>query len=183
MLKNDNNILPLSGLDLSKKFYLEGADAEIANQRGLTVVDNPNEADIAILRLKAPFEKRDGGFEAYFHAGSLDFPPADIAHHNEIFDKVPQVIVDVYLDRPAVLTHLERAAALLVNFGVCQECFFDVLLGRIGAADGKCTGPEGKLPFDLPRSMKAVQDKPCDQPFGTKDPLFKFGHGLRYESE
>ena len=37
-------------------------------------VDDPADADVAILRLKAPYEQRGPGFEAFFHAGSLDFP-------------------------------------------------------------------------------------------------------------
>ena len=38
------------------------------------------------------------------------------------------------------------------------------------------------LPFDLPSSTEAVEDNAEDLPFDTKDPLFKFGYGLRYKS-
>jgi hypothetical protein len=31
-------------------------------------------ADLAVLRINAPFGPRPGGFEAFFHAGSLEFP-------------------------------------------------------------------------------------------------------------
>jgi beta-glucosidase len=37
-----------------------------------------------------------------------------------------------------------------------------------------------KLPFDLPSSMAAVEANRPDVPFDTADPLFRFGHGLRY---
>jgi hypothetical protein len=40
--------------------------------------------------------------------------------------------------------------------------------------------PEGSLPFDLPRSMAAVEASRSDVPFDTADPVFRFGHGLRY---
>jgi beta-glucosidase len=40
--------------------------------------------------------------------------------------------------------------------------------------------PQGNLPMDLPRSMAAVQANLPDVPFDTIDPLFRFGHGLRY---
>jgi beta-glucosidase len=40
--------------------------------------------------------------------------------------------------------------------------------------------PQGKLPFDLPSSMAAVVASRPDVPFDTADPLFRFGHGLRY---
>ena len=39
---------------------------------------------------------------------------------------------------------------------------------------------QGVLPFDLPRSMDAVIASRPDVPFDTADPLFHFGHGLRY---
>jgi len=40
--------------------------------------------------------------------------------------------------------------------------------------------PQGSLPFDLPRSMRAVEESRPDVPFDTADPLFRFGDGLRY---
>ena len=55
-----------------KKIYIEGIEA--SGMSDWTIVDNPAEADIALLRLKAPFEPRPGGFEARFHAGSLEYP-------------------------------------------------------------------------------------------------------------
>jgi hypothetical protein len=69
-------------------------------------------ADLALLRLKAPYEPRPGGFEAMFHAGSLEFPAEERDHHAAICSAVP-TIVDVYLDRPAVLTDLAGQAAAL----------------------------------------------------------------------
>ncbi len=46
----------------------------------------------------------------------------------------------------------------------------DVLFGE--------ASPKGRLPFDLPRSMAAVEANRPDAPFDTVDPLFPFGHGL-----
>ncbi|GHF85274.1 hypothetical protein ACFFSH_03560 [Streptomyces filamentosus] len=37
------------------------------------------------------------------------------------------------------------------------------------------TRPEGRLPFELPRSMDAVR---ASRPDGTADPVFPHGHGL-----
>jgi beta-glucosidase len=85
-------------------------------------------------------------------------------------------IVDVYLDRPAVLTDLAgQAAALLGSYGSSDEAFLD---GVFGVAQ-----PEGSLPFDLPRSMAAVEASRSDVPFDTADPIFRFGHGLRYTNK
>jgi beta-glucosidase len=50
----------------------------------------------------------------------------------------------------------------------------DVLFNVEGAA------PHGKLPFDLPRSMEAVENSKEDVPFDTENPVFRFGDGLSY---
>jgi beta-glucosidase len=105
-----------------------------------------------------------------FHAGSLEFPVAERDHHAAICAAVP-TIVDVYLDRPAVLADLaEKSAALLVSYGSSDEAFLDIAFG--------IAQPEGTLPLDLPRSMAAVEASRSDIPFDTADPVFRFGHGL-----
>jgi beta-glucosidase len=168
LLTNQDQILPLRQ---GCKLYLEGVSAEAASRYG-DVVDNPGDADVALLRLKAPYESRPGGFEARFHAGSLEFPADQRDHHAKICSAVP-TIVDVYLDRPAVLTDLvPQAAAVLGSYGSSDEAFLDVVFGA--------ALPAGSLPFDLPRSMAAVEASRSDVPYDTADPLFRFGHGLRY---
>ena len=43
-------------------------------------VDRPEDADVAVVRLMAPFEARSDLFlESWFHQGSLDFPPGLVA--------------------------------------------------------------------------------------------------------
>ncbi|MFI1148580.1 MULTISPECIES: hypothetical protein [Streptomyces] len=37
---------------------------------------------------------------------------------------------------------------------------------------------EGRLPFELPRSMAAVEASRPDVPNDTVDPVFPYGHGL-----
>ena len=171
LLTNPTGRLPLAeGLRL----YVEGLTPEAAARHG-TVVDHPDQADVAILRLRAPYERRPGGLQSLFHAGSLEFPTADRQHHAQVCRAVP-TIVGVYLDRPAVLTHLiEDAAALLVGFGSTEQAFLNVVFGR--------ARPEGRLPFDLPRSDAAVAASRSDVAFDTQDPLFRFGHGLRYPTD
>jgi beta-glucosidase len=39
----------------------------------------------------------------------------------------------------------------------------------------------GKLPFELPSSQEAVKEQFEDVPYDSKDPLYDFGFGLRYE--
>ena len=168
LLTNNDQVLPLAK---GRRLYVEGIAEEVASLYG-EVVGNPADADVALLRLKAPYEPRPGGFEAMFHAGSLEFPVTERDHHAEICSIVP-TIVDVYLDRPAVLPDLVRdAAALFASYGSSDEAFLDVVFGD--------AQPEGSLPFDLPRSMTAVVASRSDVPFDTADPVLRFGHGLRY---
>ncbi|KAJ0418900.1 glycosyl hydrolase family 3 N terminal domain-containing protein [Aspergillus carlsbadensis] len=176
LLKNDGDILPLRQSDVDgKKVYVEGIDASIARARGLAVTDTFEDADLALLRLKCPYDKKSGGFEALFHSGSLEFSSDESSRISGILDKVPISIVEVYLDRPAVLTEIApRASALTASYGSSDDAFFDIVFGSDGVR------PEGKLPFDLPRSMEAVVKSRSDVPFDTENPLFRYGYGLAY---
>jgi beta-glucosidase len=140
--------------------------------RDAVVVDRVEDADVALLRLQAPYEPRPGAVEAYYHAGSLAYPPDELARILAVTDTAPS-IVDVYLDRATILTDIAaHAATLLVTFGVDDEPLLDVLTGR--------HAPRGRLPFDLPGSMGAVQGGRPDVPFDDPHPLFPYGHGLNY---
>ena len=135
-------------------------------------VDSPADADVAVLRIKAPFEARNDGMAALFHHGSLEFGTDEVRRVLDVCAAVPTVL-DVYLDRPAVLTpFVGTAAAIVANFGVSEAALLDVLFGE--------SNPMGSLPFDLPRSDAAVAASRSDVAFDTADPVFRFGHGLRY---
>lgn len=175
LLKNEGNILPLHIPDGGIKIYAEGFDGKKFQARDsrIQIVSAAHEADVALLRLKAPFEPRPGGFEAFFHAGSLEFSAEEKARQAEIFGST-KAIVDLYLDRPAVVPEIaENAAALLCSYGSNLNAFLDIVLGS--------AKPQGKLPFDLPRSMDAVQNSREDAAYDTENPVFKFGHGLTYQ--
>ncbi len=150
------------------RVYLEGADPAAFAGAGLVVVDDPASADVAVLRWQAPYEPRSDLFlEAWFHQGSLDFPPGKVVLLQRLAAQLP-VLLDVTLDRPAVLTPLlPHVATLTASFGTSDDVFAEVLAGRYQ--------PRGRLPFDLPRSMDDVRAHPEDQP-GFDDPLFAAGH-------
>jgi beta-glucosidase len=138
------------------------------------VVSNPEEADVAILRLETPFEWRDDLLEAHYHTGDLDFKGDERSRILRIMAKVP-TIVDIYLDRPAVIPEIaEQSAALLADFGACDKAILDAIFG--------CFRPSATLPFELPSSMDAVQHRRSDVPRDSDNPLFPFGHGLTYGS-
>jgi beta-glucosidase len=168
LLKNDKQTLPLkNGL----KIYTENTKRETLAQYG-EVVDDVSKADIAILRLNSPYEKRKGLMESFFHAGDLDFKEPEKSRILKILNQVPTV-VDIYLERPAVIPEIaEKSAALLANFGANDEAILDVIFGKFA--------PQGKLPFELPSSMDEVRKQKEDVPHDSENPLFEFGHGLSY---
>lgn len=124
-----------------------------------------------MVRIGAPFEPRDDLFlEAWFHQGSLEFPPGLIVRLRRIAEHCPLVVV-VNLDRPAILTPLiPFAAAIAVEFGSSDAAVLAALSAR--------TPPRGALPVDIPRSMDAVRAAFADVPGGTEDPVFRRGAGL-----
>lgn len=168
LLKNDG-LLPLSG---RPKLYIENVDAAVAAEYG-EVVDSPEAADFAILRLATPFQPRGDFFlEQMFHQGDLDFKEPELSRLLGIMARLP-TIVDIYLERAAVIPEIaEAAAGLVANFSVSDAAALDVIFGR--------ARPEGRLPFELPRSMDAVRAQRSDMPRDSQDPLFAYGYGLHY---
>ncbi|MFJ3218249.1 glycoside hydrolase family 3 protein [Kitasatospora sp. NPDC086801] len=149
------------------RLYVEGVDPEVAARYG-TVVDRPEDADAAVIRIAAPYEQREGFLERHFHSGSLEYPAGEASRLRGIASAVPTAFA-VHLDRPAVLTPLIPHAALLIGeFGAHDDLVLDAALGRAPMT--------GTLPFDLPRSDAAVEAAREDVPFDTRDPLFRCGH-------
>ena len=173
LLKNgessDGRALPLRG---RPRLYVENVDIQTASAYG-DVVESIAEADIAILRLSAPYEPREGLLESFFHSGDLDFKGAEKERILDILARIPTV-VDIYLERPAVIPEIaEQCMALLGNFGANDAAILDIIFGRFA--------PTGKLPFEMPSSMEAVRTQKEDVPYDSENPLFAFGHGLTYE--
>jgi len=174
LLENKGAILPLRRASL--RVYLHGIAPAAVARDGWTVVNDPALAEVAIVRLAAPFQKLHPGyvFGQFFHEGSLAFSDSnpDFAEFTRVSAKVPTIAV-VYLDRPAILTPLQKhARGLVASFGVSDQALVDGLTGR--------ARPEGKLPFDLPASMNAVLAQRPDLAHDIQHPLYPFGYGLRY---
>ncbi|MFE0516680.1 glycoside hydrolase family 3 C-terminal domain-containing protein [Streptomyces sp. NPDC058964] len=82
-------------------------------------------------------------------------------------------VVIVHLDRPAVIPEVTAAAAATVaEFGITDEALLALLFGD--------ASPEGRLPVEMPSSMRSVEASREDIPNDTGDPLFPAGHGLSY---
>ena len=175
LLTNEPAGSPILPLRRDVKVYAEGLAGDGLARYG-TVVDDPSDADVAVLRLKTPWVPTGrGGMADSFHGGSLEFPPEELERIVAVCEAVP-TIIDLYLERPAVLGPLASAAsAIVANYGIEEDALLDVLFGEVY--------PEGTLPFDLPRSMEAVVESRSDVPFDTVEPVFRFGHGLRYGAD
>jgi len=174
LLQNNAATLPLAAG--GQKVWLYGVDAAVAQARGFTVVATPQEADVAVLRVSAPFETLHPNyiFGSMQHEGSLAYADGNADYEAiKAAASVPKSVVTVYMDRPAILTNVkDKASAILANFGASDEALFDVLTGK--------ARPEGKLPFELPSSMAEVEAQKEDVPYDTANPLYRFGFGLSY---
>jgi hypothetical protein len=148
-LTNIHSVIPIPHEKIPRsKAYIEGRPAETAIRRDLSLVSTPEEADIAVLRLQAPYDPRQGVFERKFHAESLEFPHGEIRRVSKILHSVPLIVLDICLDHPAVLTPLveeqerkqnhKRSAiegiqykgdALVVNIGSDADTFLHICFG------------------------------------------------------
>jgi beta-glucosidase len=166
-LKN-KRVLPLNG---EIKIYVQGFDKKIAAEYA-TVVDSAANADFAIIRLGTPYIPRKGFIEGLMHDGDLDFKEPEKSQILSLLKKVP-TIVNIYLQRPAVIPEIaQNSAGLIANFGASDRAILDVVFGK--------ASPHGKLPIELPSSMEAVRNQKEDLPYDSKNPLFHFGFGLSY---
>ncbi len=123
------------------------------------VVDDPEGADFAILRLDTPWYPVDTSnpFAQGFHHGDLDFKGDEKQEILALLQKLATIVV-IYLDRPAVIPEISQAAkCLLADFGASDTAVLDVIFGQ--------ANPEGRLPFELPSSMDAVRTQKADVPY------------------
>lgn len=173
LLENKRALLPLKA---GTRVWAVGVDTAAVRKSGFAVAASPADAQVALVRLNAPFETLHPNhfFGSRQHEGNLGFLPGDtvLAAVQRLAAKVP-VVATIYLDRPAILTPLrDTATALLGNFGVSDAALLDVLAGR--------DAPRGKLPFELPSSMAAAEEQQGDVAHDSKAPLYPFGFGRRY---
>ncbi len=152
--------------------YVHGIDTAVVRARGYRVATTPERADIAVVRVAAPFQTLHPTF--FFgrmqHEGDLDFKAADstLAKVAAVAAKKRTIIV-VYLDRPAILTALKPLAETLIgDFGSSDDALFDALEGKVL--------PTGRLPFELPSSMDAVRGQRSDLPSDSRNPLYRAGY-------
>ena len=172
LLKNghaeDTRILPL-GPDTT--MFVVNVNAGVAARYG-KVTQNIENADVVVVRLGTPYERRTGPLETLMHQGALNFAGSELRRIRQLMEAKP-TIVCVYIERAAVLTEIAPdAAAIVATFGSEDGAVLDVLFGKFK--------PVGRLPIELPRSMQAVENQKEDMPRDSLNPLYEFGFGLTY---
>jgi beta-glucosidase len=174
VLENKRGILPLAHTP-GRKVWLYGVDPTAARATGFVVVENPGQADLAIVRAVTPSDKLHPYhfFGSRQNEGRLDFRDGDPAYEaiKAAASAVP-TIVAVNMDRPAILTNIrDKAAALIVTFGASDAALLDVVTGKAVA--------RGRLPFELPSSMAAVAAQDPAVPDDSAQPLYPRGAGIQ----
>lgn len=175
LLKNERSLLPLPA---APKLYVENMDREVARRYG-TVVDSPADAQVALVKVDAPYALHAGGgsFFRGSHEGTLAYDGAenagDLAAIKRVAAAGRPTIVCVYLERPAVLAEfIGQVDAVVAHFNSDDAALLDVVFGRHRQL--------GRLPFALPRDMSSVVRQKEDVPFDLEEPLFQFGFGLDF---
>ena len=111
--------------------------------------------------------------DSQFHSGALTFETEEIERLTDIMNTV-STIVGIYLDRAAVIPEIaENCEVLIANFGTTDSVVLELIRGEFA--------PTGRLPFEIPSSMAAVEKQFEYVPFDSIDPLFPFGDGLTYD--
>ena len=177
VLLENNGILPLKN---ESKIYLDGLDQNIGKRFG-NVVNNPSEADVIIMYIHTVFNgNQESGLNRIFdNFLSTLFPNGDLRFNDEIkskideYSKLKELIVVVDLNRPAILEHIKASSSgVIATFGVLDQVIFEGIYGEFN--------PSGKLPFEIPSSMEAVNNQKEDLPDDSLNPTYEFGYGISY---
>jgi len=175
LLKNDST-LPL---EKNINIFVDGFNAKSIVHGN--VVSDLKDADVIVSYVHTVFNGNqpsgidrlvDNVLSSIFPNQDLNFSP-EILEKLEEFSSIKPLIVIVDLNRPAILDSINQMSSALVGtFGVDETVIFETLFGE--------SKPTGKLPFEIPSSMKEVNEQLEDVPDDTMNPTFKFGFGLTY---
>ena len=169
LLKNEENILPLKR---GSKVYVQGLNQKAA-KRFTDIVSNPKNADYIILKLDTPFEPRSEYLlERFFHQGRLDFPEDEKNELLKLIKSKPTITV-ITMERPPVIPDINaKSKALIADFNSQDDIILELIFGNFN--------PAGRLPFEIPSSVEAVENQKEDVPFDSENPLYPFGYGITY---
>ncbi|MCR4765341.1 MAG: glycoside hydrolase family 3 C-terminal domain-containing protein [Bacteroidaceae bacterium] len=189
LLVNEDNTLPAKeGI----KLYVEGIDKEVAAKYA-TLVDKPAQADMILVRTGVT-EERGGGFAAM--AAMTPAQRAAFQKQREIEAAKPvniEIPASIWNNvkklsatgKPVVVAFNPSGKSIVLpqdlkstvkgcflTFDCLDNAFLDVVFGKFN--------PVGKLPFEIPATMKDVEAQLEDVPFDAPNKAFEFGFGLSY---
>ncbi len=171
LLKNDNKILPLKN-DI--KFHLVGFPESFSSN--LENNSSIEESDVIIYKLNNPPARRSKPkylMEEFFGGGPLDYSKNETEEILKYVNLKPTILIFT-VQRPYIITEIsENSNAVIADFEVENSIILDLIFGRFS--------PSGTLPLDLPSSLNDVENQIEDLSFDQKNPLYRFGHGLKYE--
>jgi beta-glucosidase len=192
LLKNENNILPLTNNKLKNgKLYVEVSGDKVTDieqakliasiKKGdpeIQITNNIEEASYAMLFLRPNDTSNKQNYMLY-DLKIHNFTKVDMDKVNAIQKKVP-TIISVNLNMPWLLDNLEPgSAALLAGFNTFTEATMDVVRGRFS--------PIGKLPFTIPANEAVIAVDPVTHEnisdYATDVPGYDKGEGYRYKDE
>lgn len=188
LLVNEENTLPAKE---GSKLYVEGLDTEIAKNYG-TLVEKPAEADLIIIRTgvtepRPAFRFGAGMTEAQRKAMERQraieaAKPVNIEIPASIWNNVKKLAAT---GKPVVVAFNPSGTSIVLpqdlkkvvkgcflTFDCLDNAFLDVVFGKFK--------PVGKLPFEIPATMKDVEAQKEDVPFDAPNKAFEFGFGLSY---
>lgn len=193
LLRNDTSLLPLRANE--QRVYVEVQarangehiaglvrDALSAAAPGVTLVDSPQGADVALVWLRPSinlFTDDQEGRPISLDPGDNG---VDVQHVLAVQAAAPTVLV-VNVANPWLLADVEPGAkALVATYEISADNVVAVLLGE--------AEPGGRLPVTMPRSAQAVADSPRDVPGKDCGPdypyvdaagsAYSYGFGLGY---
>jgi beta-glucosidase len=77
------------------------------------------------------------------------------------------------MERPPVIPDIDaNSKALIADFNSQDDIILELIFGNFN--------PAGRLPFEIPSSMEAVENQKEDVPFDSENPLYPFGYGITY---
>ena len=169
LLKNEEKFLPIKN---KKKIHYYGFENNFIKKINQESIEN---SELIIMKLKSPKGRFKAKYvmEKLFGGGPLDFSSEELSELIPLIKSKPTIVI-INLERPAIIKEISKTArAVIADFNSDNEIIMDLIRGKFK--------PTGKLPIELPSSMEAVKNQIEDIPYDSKEPLFKFGHGLSYD--
>ena len=171
LLDNQKNTLPAKE---NIKLYVDGIDKETAAKYA-TIVEKPEDADLILVRTVTTESRGFGGMGMEVQEVNIDFPQSMWNNIKELASTgVPTVVAFNPTGSSVVLPAdlKEVAEGSIMIFDALDNALLDIVFGKFN--------PIGKLSFEVPSSMAAVEKQLEDVPFDSENPMFSFDHGLSY---